>query len=53
MFDAYLTYAVGEWQGELFVRNLTNQVYEAGISATNDVFYGAPRTFGMRIQRNF
>jgi iron complex outermembrane receptor protein len=53
LIDAYLTYAVGDWQGELFVRNLTGQVYEAGISATNDVFYGSPRTFGMRIQRNF
>jgi iron complex outermembrane receptor protein len=53
LVDAYLTYAVGDWQGELFARNLTNQIYEGGISSTNDVFYGAPRTYGVRIQRNF
>lgn len=53
-----LTYAKGDWTAQAFVNNLTDETYIAAIGTggglTNDsVVYGAPRTYGLRIRRNF
>ena len=52
LVGATLTYEAGPWQSELYVQNLTNEVYLVG-NGGNSVFYGAPRQYGIRVKRDF
>jgi iron complex outermembrane recepter protein len=53
-----LTYAKGEWTAQAFVNNVSDETYIAAIGTgggldNNTVVYGAPRTYGLRVRRNF
>jgi len=56
--NASLTYAKGDWTAQAFINNLTDKTYIAAIGTgggldNNSVVYGAPRTFGIRVRKNF
>lgn len=56
LLNVSLTYNYGEWQLQAFCNNCANQVYVAGAGgvSTGDVwYYGAPRQYGLRINRGF
>jgi iron complex outermembrane receptor protein len=52
IWNANLTYNVGQWNMEVYTTNFTNETYLAGNSG-NTVFYGAPMQVGMRVRRDF
>jgi iron complex outermembrane receptor protein len=47
-----VTLRTGDWVGELYGNNLTDKHYIVG-SANNNLFYSAPREFGVRVTREF
>jgi iron complex outermembrane recepter protein len=57
LLGANLTYLAGPWTVDLYGTNLTNLTYVSGINGggggAGDVFYGAPRQFGIRMSRTF
>ena len=54
LVDAFLTFKASRWEVEGFVRNLTDKTYVVGYNgAGNAEFYGAPRTYGLRVARQF
>lgn len=57
LLDASLNYEAGPWTAQLYGRNLTNRVYiegiGGGINEQNNVMYGDPRVFGIRVSRQF
>ncbi|HWK41397.1 MAG TPA: TonB-dependent receptor [Croceibacterium sp.] len=50
--DATLEFRSGDWGAEAFVRNATNKLYVTGLANAAE-FYGAPRTFGLSVSREF
>jgi iron complex outermembrane receptor protein len=52
VFDAFLSYQIGQLNVQAYGTNLTNEVYVSGQNASN-VFYGAPRQIGISIRRDF
>jgi len=50
--DAFLKLHAGDWDVEGFVRNLTDKHYVTGLNNAS-AFYAAPRTFGVRVARQF
>ena len=52
LIDAFLDYNYKNWDFQAFGRNLTNDVYLAGISGSNG-FYGDPRTYGISAMVKF
>jgi iron complex outermembrane receptor protein len=52
IFNAFLSYQIGQLNVQAYGTNLTNEVYLSGQNASN-VFYGAPRQFGISIRRDF
>ncbi|HEX4024314.1 MAG TPA: TonB-dependent receptor [Steroidobacteraceae bacterium] len=54
LLDAALTFNAGPWELQVFGNNLTNQFYLDGIGGGgSEVYYGAPRTFGLHARRDF
>jgi iron complex outermembrane recepter protein len=53
LLGANLDYVSGPWTVSLYGTNLTNQTYLSGTDGTNNVYYGAPRQFGLRLMRTF
>lgn len=53
LVGANLDYEVGPWTVDAYGTNLTNQVYLSGTNGTANVYYGAPRQFGLRVMRTF
>ena len=59
LWDASLDYEVQQWLVQVFCDNFTDQVYYSGIGnitggpAGSAVFYGAPRQYGLRVNRQF
>jgi iron complex outermembrane receptor protein len=61
LLDLYVNYGYKNWDVQLFMRNVTSQVYIAGIggatgtagSSGTDAFYGDPRTYGISIKTRF
>ena len=56
--NASLTYVKGDWTAQAFINNLTDKTYIAAIGTgggldNNSVVYGAPRTVGIRVRKNF
>lgn len=56
--NASLQYETDKWQVQVYGNNLTNQVYISGIGSVagpegSAVFYGAPRQYGVRVNRQF
>ena len=47
-----LTYKTGHWNAESYVTNLTNKLYLAGTQG-NQIYYGPPRQYGVRVSRSF
>jgi iron complex outermembrane receptor protein len=52
LLNANVSYENGPWHGEVYMSNVTNQVYESAYSG-NYVYYGAPRQYGIRFGRSF
>jgi iron complex outermembrane receptor protein len=52
IWGATLTYKAGPWLSQLYVDNLSNETYINGNSG-NNVYYGNPRQFGIRVNRTF
>ncbi|MTV36993.1 TonB-dependent receptor [Duganella radicis] len=52
LMSALLTLRHDDWTAELFVNNLADKRYVAGGSGTS-LFYGAPREFGFRLNKEF
>ena len=52
IWNAALTYDVGQWDVEAYANNFTNEVYYAGIMG-GSVFYGNPEQVGLRVRRDF
>lgn len=52
LLAAFLDLDYGRWDVQLFGRNLTNEVYLAGISGTNG-YQGDPRTYGISLTVKF
>jgi iron complex outermembrane receptor protein len=50
--DAFALLHAGDWDVEGFVRNLTDRHYVTGLNNAA-AFYAAPRTFGVRVSRQF
>ena len=50
--DFTLSYDKNDWSVQLYIRNLTDDVYIASARA-GWIGYGAPRTYGMRARMNF
>ncbi|MDP3491593.1 MAG: TonB-dependent receptor [Hyphomonadaceae bacterium] len=46
------TFGQNDWEAHVFVTNLTDETYVSGRSGDN-LFYGAPRQYGVRITRSF
>lgn len=57
LLGANLDYVAGPWTVDLYGTNLTNLTYISGTngsgSGSGDVYYGAPRQFGLRVMRTF
>jgi iron complex outermembrane recepter protein len=61
LVDVYLSYEYRAWEIQAFARNLTNEVYVAGIGGATgtagssgvDAFYGDPRTLGISVRTKF
>ena len=54
LLDASATFAAGMWTVQAYCNNLTGQIYYAGLANDgSEVYYGAPRTFGLRLKRTF
>jgi hypothetical protein len=57
LWGADLLYSSGGWLVDLYGTNLSNKTYISGFygagGVLNDVFYGAPRQFGLRVQKRF
>ncbi|MDB6012223.1 MAG: hypothetical protein JWL65_4473 [Gammaproteobacteria bacterium] len=53
--DVKLSYAHGQWYGEAFVTNLTNEVYPIAqdTQGTDAEIFNAPRQWGVRLSRTF
>jgi iron complex outermembrane receptor protein len=47
-----VTLRSGDWVAELYGNNLTDKHYIVG-STNNNLFYSAPREFGLRVSREF
>jgi iron complex outermembrane receptor protein len=52
VWGATLGYRAGPWLAQLYARNLANLTYISGNSG-NNVYYGSPRQFGIRVSRTF
>jgi iron complex outermembrane receptor protein len=52
VWGATLGYRAGPWLAQLYAKNLANLTYISGNSG-NDVYYGSPRQFGIRLSRTF
>ena len=50
--DANLVLSARAWTVNAFVRNLTDKTYVTGLAGAT-AFYGAPRTFGVSVSREF
>jgi iron complex outermembrane receptor protein len=50
--DTFALLHTGDWDVEGFVRNLTDRHYVTGLNNAA-AFYAAPRTFGVRVSRQF
>jgi outer membrane receptor protein involved in Fe transport len=57
IWGADVQYTAGAWLVDAFVTNLNNQSYISGFYGAggllNDVFYGAPRQYGLRLNYSF
>ena len=57
LWGADLDYSAGPWLVDAYATNLTNETYIAGYYGAggnnNDVFYGAPRQYGLRLNYTF
>ena len=59
LWNGSLEFDTDKWVAQLYCNNFTNQVYFSGIGAVTGgaagsaVFYGAPRQYGLRVNRQF
>jgi iron complex outermembrane receptor protein len=57
LWGADLQYTAGPWLVDAYATNLTNETYISGYYGAggnlNDVFYGAPRQYGLRLNYTF
>jgi iron complex outermembrane receptor protein len=56
LLNTSLTYTKGPWTAEAYCNNCANEIYVAGsggVSVGDVWYYGAPRQFGLRINRTF
>lgn len=62
LLDLYLTWGYRTWNFQLYMHNVTNETYIAGMGAAPtstgggagaDAFWGDPRTWGVSIQKTF
>jgi iron complex outermembrane receptor protein len=52
LVNANLIFKAGHWTAEAYGTNLANRLYLAGTQG-NDVYYGPPRQYGIRVARSF
>jgi iron complex outermembrane recepter protein len=52
VLSASLTYEVASWRARAFVNNLTDALFVTGFSGQSQ-FFGAPRTYGLEVTKNF
>ena len=53
LLNASVTYFSGDWRVQLYANNLTDEVYRSGYYLDQSFFNGAPRQFGIRVNRAF
>jgi iron complex outermembrane receptor protein len=53
LLNASISYVSGDWRVQLYGTNLTDEVYRSGYYLDQSFFNGAPRQFGVRVNRNF
>jgi len=54
LWDASLDYEAGPWLAQVYGTNLAKQIYIIGSGGgSNPIFYGPPRQYGVRVNRNF
>lgn len=56
LWNGYLSYEGKSWMAQIYGTNLTDQVYVAGTftgAGRSNVYYGAPRQYGIRLSYSF